>query len=178
MAHLVARKLISSEVVSISPDDQYCRSCNYKISGGVLLAFKIFRFNCCGLDVHKTWIFACIGLTDANGRTEYKEKRFSSFSRGLRELAAWLASYKCTDVCMESTASTGSRYSTFSKRHAMSDLLTPSTPNHKREIRPTVRMKWICDLFMCEMIKPSFTPPAEIRHLRDLVRYGLNSPTC
>ena len=67
------------------------------------MAFKIFRFNCCGLDVHKTWIFACIGLTDANGRTEYKEKRFSSFSRGLRELAAWLASYKCTDVCMEST---------------------------------------------------------------------------
>ena len=66
------------------------------------MAFKIFRFNCCGLDVHKTWIFACIGLTDANGRTEYKEKRFSSFSRGLRDLAAWLASYNCTDVCMES----------------------------------------------------------------------------
>ncbi len=31
--------------------------------------------------------------------------------------------------------------------------------------------KWICDLFMCEMIKPSFIPPADIRHLRDLVRY-------
>ena len=67
------------------------------------MAFKIFRFNCCGMDVHKTWIFACIGITDANGRTEYKEKRFSSFSRGLRDLAAWLTSYNCTDVCMEST---------------------------------------------------------------------------
>ena len=31
--------------------------------------------------------------------------------------------------------------------------------------------KWICDLFMCEMIKPSFIPPADICHLRDLVRY-------
>ena len=31
--------------------------------------------------------------------------------------------------------------------------------------------KWICDLFMCDMIKPSFIPPADIRHLRDLVRY-------
>ena len=31
--------------------------------------------------------------------------------------------------------------------------------------------KWICDLFMCDMIRPSFIPPAEIRHLRDLVRY-------
>ena len=31
--------------------------------------------------------------------------------------------------------------------------------------------KWICDLFMCDMIKPSFIPPPAIRHLRDLVRY-------
>ena len=31
--------------------------------------------------------------------------------------------------------------------------------------------KWICDLFMCDMVKPSFIPPADIRHLRDLVRY-------
>lgn len=31
--------------------------------------------------------------------------------------------------------------------------------------------KWICDLFMCDMIKPSFIPPEDIRHLRDLVRY-------
>lgn len=33
--------------------------------------------------------------------------------------------------------------------------------------------KWICDLFMCDMIKPSFIPPANIRHLRDLVRYRM-----
>ena len=31
--------------------------------------------------------------------------------------------------------------------------------------------KWICDLFMCDMIKPSFIPSPEIRHLRDLMRY-------
>ena len=29
----------------------------------------------------------------------------------------------------------------------------------------------ICDLFMCDMIRPSFIPPPAIRHLRDLVRY-------
>src|SRR5699024_11989342 len=31
--------------------------------------------------------------------------------------------------------------------------------------------KWICDLFMCDMIKPSFIPSPEIRQLRDLMRY-------
>ena len=65
--------------------------------------FKIFRKNCCGLDVHKTWIYACVGMTDENGRTEYKQARFSSFSKGLCELAEWLAKYNCSDVCMESS---------------------------------------------------------------------------
>ena len=67
------------------------------------MAFKIFRKNCCGLDVHKTWIYACIGITDTNGRTEYKQARFSSFSKGLKELADWLAKYRCFEVCMESS---------------------------------------------------------------------------
>jgi len=65
--------------------------------------FKIFRKNCCGLDVHKTRIYACIDITDTNGLTEYKQARFSSFSKGLKELAEWLAKYSCTKVCMESS---------------------------------------------------------------------------
>ena len=31
--------------------------------------------------------------------------------------------------------------------------------------------KWICDLYMCGMVQSSFIPPADIRQLRDLVRY-------
>ena len=37
--------------------------------------------------------------------------------------------------------------------------------------------KWICDLYMCGMVKPSFIPPADIRELRGLVRYRFK-PTC
>lgn len=54
-------------------------------------------------DVHKTWIYACIGITDTNNRTEYKQARFSLFSKGLQELAEWLAKYSCTEVCMKSS---------------------------------------------------------------------------
>jgi len=136
------------------------------------LAFKIFRFNCCGLDVHKTWIFACIGLTDANGRTEYKEKRFSSFSRGLRDLAAWLASYNCTDVCMESAGKYWIPVFNVLEKTCNVILAHPKyTKPQKGNKTDRKDAKWICDLFMCDMIKPSFIPPAEIRHLRDLVRY-------
>ena len=45
----------------------------------------------------------CIGITDSNNHTEYKQARFSSFTEGLNELCDWLAKYNCTDVCMEST---------------------------------------------------------------------------
>ena len=67
------------------------------------MSFKIVKNNCRGLDIHKTWIYACIGLTHSFKRTEYKEARFSSFSKGLQELCDWLSKYNCTDVCMEST---------------------------------------------------------------------------
>ena len=80
----------------------HCQFYNYKFQE-VFLLFKIIKKNCCGLDVHKTWIFACIGITDSNDRTEYKQARFSSFSKGLQELCDWLAKYHCTDVCMESS---------------------------------------------------------------------------
>lgn len=33
--------------------------------------------------------------------------------------------------------------------------------------------KWICDLLVCDMIKPSFIPSPEIRHLRDLLRFRM-----
>lgn len=31
--------------------------------------FKIILSNCCGLDVHKTLIYACVGITDSHNRT-------------------------------------------------------------------------------------------------------------
>ena len=33
--------------------------------------------------------------------------------------------------------------------------------------------RWICDLYMCGMVKPSFIPPADIWALRELSRYHL-----
>ena len=134
--------------------------------------FKIFRNNCCGLDVHKTWIYACIGITDPNGRTEYKQARFSSVSKGLRDLAAWLAKYSCTEVCMEST---GKYWIPVFNILEMSCSVTLAHPKYTKPQKgnKTDRKdaKWICDLFMCDMIKPSFIPSPEIRQLRDLVRY-------
>ena len=134
--------------------------------------FKIFRNNCCGLDVHKTWIYACIGITDPNGRTEYKQARFSSFSNGLRELAEWLAKYSCTEVCMESTGKYWIPVFNILEKSCFVTLAHPKyTKPQKGNKTDRKDAKWICDLFMCDMIKPSFIPSPEIRQLRDLMRY-------
>ena len=132
------------------------------------MSFKIFRKNCCGLDVHKTWIYACIGITDTNGMTDYKQTRFSSFSKGLKELSGWLAKYHCTEVCMESTGKYWIPVFNVLEKADVSVILSHPKYTKPQKGNKTDRKdaKWICDLFMC-----SFIQPADIRHLRDLVRY-------
>lgn len=147
-----------------------CQSCKFLYRRNPM--FKIFRNNCCGLDVHKTWIYSCIGITDPNGRTEYKQARFSSFSKGLRELAAWLAKYSCTEVCMESTGKYWIPVFNILEKSCFVTLAHPKyTKPQKGNKTDRKDAKWICDLFMCDMIKPSFIPSPEIRQLRDLMRY-------
>ncbi len=137
------------------------------------MSFKILKNNCCGIDVHKTWIYACIGITDSHSRTEYKQARFSSFSKGLQELCDWLAKYNCTDVCMESTGKYWIPvFNILEKNNIWITLSHPKyTKPQKGNKTDCKDAKWICDLYMCGMVKPSFILPADIRELRDLERY-------
>ncbi len=134
--------------------------------------FKILKFNCCGLDVHKTWIYACIGITDLQFRTAYFEARFSSFPRDLRRLAAWLQEHGCSEVCMESSGKYWIPVFNVLEETCKVTLAHPKyTKPQKGNKTDRKDARWICDLFMCNMIKPSFIPPPAIRHLRDLIRY-------
>ena len=102
-----------------------------------------------------------------------KQARFSSFTKGLNELCDWLAKYNCTDVCMESTGKYWIPVFNILEQHNL--WVTLSHPKYTKPMKgnKTDRKdaKWICDLYMCGMVKPSFIPPADIRELRDLVRY-------
>ena len=137
------------------------------------MSFKILKNNCCGLDVHKTWIYACIGITDSHRRTEYKQARFSSFTKGLQELCNWLAGYNCTDVCMESTGKYWIPVFNIPEKNNIRVTLSHPKYTKPQKGNKTDRKdaKWICDLYKCGMVSPSFIPPADIRELRDLVRY-------
>ena len=120
------------------------------LSGGSYLFFKIFKFNCCGLDVHKTWIYACIGITDSNNRTEYKQARFSSFSKCLHQLCVWLAKYNCNDVCMESTGKYWIPVFNILEQHKIRVTLShPKYTNPRKETRPTAKMPNGSAIYTC-----------------------------
>lgn len=58
---------------------------------------------CCGLDVHKNIIVACI-LTGPIGKITVSEiHEFSTLASGLVELRDWITASGCSHVAMEST---------------------------------------------------------------------------
>ena len=64
---------------------------------------KIVHPICCGMDVHRDFLIACIASTNWQGVTEYQSRRLSTYTGSLRELREWLLANNCKEVCMEST---------------------------------------------------------------------------
>lgn len=133
---------------------------------------KIVYPVCCGLDVHKSIVFACIAATDGNSVTTYQERKFSTFTKDLKALAQWLTANNCKDVCMESAG----KY-----WHPVWNILEPTCnlviahPKYVKAIRGKKTdkkdAKWIADIFKHDLVSGSFIPPNDIRQLRDLTRY-------
>lgn len=136
------------------------------------MALKIVYPVCCGIDVHKTFIVACIASTNSKGITTYKRHRFSTFTKGLQELSQWLCANNCKDICMEST---GKYWIPVFNILEHSCAITLAHPKYVKAIRGKKTDKkdaqWIADLFKHDLVAPSFMPPLPIRQLRDLMRY-------
>jgi len=133
---------------------------------------KIVYPICCGMDVHKSFIVACIASTDSQGVTTYKSHRFSTFTKGLRELSQWLLQNNCRDICMEST---GKYWIPIYNILETTCKIVLAHPKYVKSIRGKKTdkkdAKWIADIFKHDLVSGSFIPPADIRQLRDLVRY-------
>ena len=135
------------------------------------MALKIVYQICCGIDVHKTFVVACIASTN-NNVTTYKRHRFSTFTKGLKELSQWLCENNCRDVCMEST---GKYWIPVFNVLETTCNITLAHPKYVKAIRGKKTDKkdaqWIADLFKHDLVAGSFMPPLAIRQLRDLMRY-------
>ena len=133
---------------------------------------KIVYPVCCGMDIHRDFLIACIASTNTQGVTEYQSRRFSTYTGDLRKLRDWLRSNGCKDVCMESTG----KY-WFPVHNILEDAcnVVVSHPKFVKAIKGKKTDKkdaqWIADLFKHDLVRGSFIPPKDIRQLRDLCRY-------
>ena len=133
---------------------------------------KIVYPICCGMDVHKSFVVACIATTNDHGVTNYNSKRFSTFTGDLRRCADWLSENNCKDVCMESTGKYWIPIYNILEHTCNIVLAHPKYVKAIRGKKTDKRdAKWIADIFKHDLVSGSFIPPADIRQLRDLVRY-------
>jgi len=136
------------------------------------MALKIVYKICCGIDIHKTFVVACIASTNSIGVTSYKSYRFSTYTKGLKELLQWLLKNNCKDVCMESTGKYWIPVYNILEKNCSIVLAHPKYVKAIRGKKTDKKdAKWIADLFKHDLVAGSFMPPADIRQLRDLMRY-------
>ncbi|HPL95016.1 MAG TPA: IS110 family transposase [Paludibacteraceae bacterium] len=139
---------------------------------GDVFMLKIVYPNCCGIDVHKKFVVATVGITNKSGVTEYHTRQFSTFTENLQQLLRWLKSLNCTNVCMESTG----KYWIPPFNILENDCeVVVANPKYVKGIRGKKTDKkdsiWICDLHKHGLVPNSFIPPKIIRDIRDLMRY-------
>lgn len=128
--------------------------------------------NCCGLDVHRDTVVACLLTGHLEDRPKKEIRTFSTMSKGLHELGAWLQSASCTHVAMESTGVYWKPVYHVLEESCEIKLANAqrikNVPGRKTDIADS---EWIAKLLRCGLIEGSFVPPEDIRQLRDLTRY-------
>ena len=118
---------------------------------------------CCGLDVHKDIISACLITLDDNGKEQYQIKEFSTFTKDLLSMKKWLIEHDCPILAMEST---GVYW------HPIHNVIADSmevilvnarhiknVPGRKTDISDS---KWLAGLLRHGLLKGSFIPPENI----------------
>ena len=128
---------------------------------------RVVHDRCCGLDVHKKSVVACV-MTPESQDT----RTFGTTTRQLLELSDWLRERRVTHVAMESTGVywkpivnlMEDEFSVWvvNARHIR------TVPGRKTDVKDA---EWIADLLRHGLLRPSFIPERPQRELRELVRY-------
>ena len=127
---------------------------------------------CCGLDVHKRTVVACVLVPGPDGAARKEVRTFGTMTPDLDELGAWLSEAGVTHVAMESTGVYWKPiYNHLEDRFAL--LLVnarhiKAVPGRKTDVRDA---EWLADLLRHGLVRASFVPARAQRELRELTRY-------
>jgi transposase len=133
---------------------------------------------CCGLDIHKESIGACFlkGPVGAGLKPDREIREFGTQFTELNALRKWLEQHECHYVAMESTgiywqpvyAVLESALSDELHLLVVNALHMKNVPGKKTDMRDA---EWIATLLRAGLLKGSFVPERDIRHLRQFTRY-------
>jgi transposase len=133
---------------------------------------QVLYARCCGLDVHKKTVVACVVITSPDGQVHKQVRTFATTTASLLVLADWLASFQVSHVAMESSGiywrpvfnllEEGRTIILVNAQHMK------AVPGRKTDVKDA---EWISDLLRHGLLKASFIPAKPTRDLRDLVRY-------
>ncbi|RIK52727.1 IS110 family transposase [candidate division KSB1 bacterium] len=127
---------------------------------------------CCGLDVHKETVVACVIVPEAHGQPQKETRTFATLTENLTELGAWLQAKQVTHVAMEST---GVYWKPVYNLLAGAFEILVVNAEHVKTLKGRKTdiqdAEWIADLLRHGLLKGSFIPSVELRALRDLTRY-------
>lgn len=125
-----------------------------------------------GLDVHQATIVVCVLIGPPGQRPDKQTRTFGTMTWDLEALRDWLQELRLTHVGMEATGVywqpvyavlEGDFTVIVGNAHHMRNV-----PGRKTDVKDA---EWIADLIRHGLVQPSFVPPAEIRNVRELVRY-------
>ena len=123
---------------------------------------------CCGIDVHKKIIVACL-----NQGGEQSLREFGTTTSEIKSLATWLTESGCEIIAMEST---GVFWKPLYNLFELMDLDAivvnaahmKALPGRKTDVKDA---EWIADLLRHGLLKASYIPSREQRELREITRY-------
>jgi transposase len=133
---------------------------------------EVVHERCCGLDVHKETVVACVVVPGA-GKQPHKEIRtFNTMTADLLELADWLTGQGVTHVALESTgvywkAPWNVLEGSFTLLLVNAQHIK-QVPGRKTDVRDC---EWIADLLRHGLLRATFVPDLPQRELRELTRY-------
>jgi transposase len=133
---------------------------------------EILYQSCCGLDVHKKMIVACVRRADEAGKVGKQVRTFGTTTSELLSLSDWLVEAGCTHVAMEATGVYWKPV--YNILEGQMELLVvnaqhiKAVPGRKTDVKDA---EWIAQLLQHGLLRASFIPPQSQRDLRDLTRY-------
>src|ERR1700736_5598547 len=132
---------------------------------------ELLHPRCCGLDVHKETVVACLRLA-SNGEVTTEVRTFQTTTAALLRLSEWLAANNCTHVAMEATG-------VYWKPvwHILDDgefelvlanaAHVKNVPGRKTDVNDAM---WLAELLAHGLIRASFVPDTQTQEMRNLLR--------